>query len=141
MTLQVFTAQMRYRGPDRFDVTRKSGGAAGRVFAPSWDLLRPALDARKLASRLRELGKDAEAELAEKRAWATYVPGFLREMAESRALYQRAWMELLERERVVLVCYCAPRELCHRGLLVPMLVELGAIDGGELHVDPRRRSA
>lgn len=139
MTLQVFTSRISYRGADRFDVTRKSGGDFGRIFAPTWYTLRPALNARRQADRLRKAGRVDEVHAIEERAWATYVPSFEGEMDASIELYPRAWADLLARARVVLVCYCPKRERCHRGLLVPMLVARGAVDGGEIEAAAQAR--
>ncbi len=157
MTLLVHTSQIRYRGPDRLDITRKSGGPAGLPFAPSWKILGPALDARHLAQRAAEAEKRAlaastddaslaiprargalrKARVAEAEAWSAYVPAYLAEMAESKRRNFNEWRELLARSRVVLVCYCPGRERCHRGLLAKILVDLGAIDGGELDTATR----
>lgn len=125
MSLRVATAPFRYRGPDRFDVTRKTGGPKGHPFAPSWRILMPALNAMREARRVRS------AEL-ESKAWETYAVAFMAEMAASAKTHAEAWRDLLARERAVLVCYCAKRERCHRGLLVDLLVNLGAVDEGEV---------
>jgi len=128
MPLRVRTAPMTYRGPDRLDVTRKSGGPEGHPFAPSWRILGKALAARRAA---RDLPADAAREI-ERQAWEAYSPAYLAEMAASRERQPEAWRDLLSRERVVLVCYCRNRERCHRGLLAVLLANLGAIDAGEV---------
>lgn len=117
MTLHVHTARISYRGPDRFDVTRGSGGEKGHPFAPSWGLLKWVKVRRPVE--------------AQGRAWAGYTSVYLTEMAESQKRHPDAWQALLARERVVLVCYCREREHCHRGLLARLLVEQGAVDEGE----------
>lgn len=155
MALQVFTSRIACRDPDRFDITRKSGGNAGSPFAPSWKILQPALTARREAAglmreavRLAKLPETAvrenewdyarEAERLEEAAWAAYEPAFIEQMRRSYRVHRGAWDELLRRERVVLVCYCPSRERCHRGLLASrILPALGAADRGELEM-PRR---
>lgn len=152
MTLHVYSARISYRGPDRFDVTRKSGGEAGAPFAPSWSILKPALEARRKAEAIlaerpgwsaedlyRDKGRDVCAVLErraaeiERRAWEEYVPKFLAEMARSFDHNFGAWHDLLARERVVLVCYCIDAERCHRALLRrDILPSKGAIDCGEI---------
>lgn len=133
MSLEVWTARMFTLDPDRFDVTRKSGGAAGVIFAPSWTILRPALAARKEAKRLRdEEGDQFWAFETEEETWRQYVPAFLAEMRTSLRAHQPAWEALLVRPRVVLACYCVDRERCHRTLLArDILPTLGATYRGE----------
>ena len=141
MSLRVFTAPMRYRGLDKLDVTRKSGGAAGHPFAPSWKILGPAIAANREARQARDAAAQGSlfsprsgdpAIVIQSRAWTVYVPAFLNEMAQSRMANREAWQALLARERVVLCCYCPSRERCHRGLLAVLLAELGAVDEGEV---------
>lgn len=148
MTLQVFTARVSYGGPDRFDVTRKSGGTGGVVFAPSWAILGPALAARKESKQLMDeclrlsglpetMARESEfpymleAERIEEGAWKAYVPAYTAEMRGSYREHRSAWDALLARERVTLVCYCVDPERCHRRLLAGFLVKLGAVDCGE----------
>lgn len=147
--LQVFTAHVSTRDPDRVDVTRKSGGVAGLPFAPSWRILMPAIDARRQAERLMAAARAEELldapdrcdewALAEEaarivgEAWAVYEPAYLAEMRVSYRENRAAWDALLARRRVVLVCYCPTRERCHRGLLAGrILPAFGATDHGEI---------
>ena len=127
--LRVHTIGLRRAGaleqPDLLDVTRGTG-REGLAFAPSWEILRPAVAARTA-------GRDW---------WTSYVPAYV---AEMRASYRRdagPWRELLARNRVVLGCYCQHRDPCHRGVLARVLLKLGVslgrtvIDCGE--ISPRR---
>ena len=50
MTLVVHTARVTYGGGDRLDITRKSDCAVGKVFAPSWAILRAALVLRSIGT-------------------------------------------------------------------------------------------
>lgn len=146
MTLRAYTARISSRDPDRFDVTRKSGGPQGEPFAPSWAILRPALDARRRAERLMD---DAhalthsldgnpyalanEADRIEAEAWAAYEPAFLDQMRRSYRAHRPAWDALLARPRVVLVCYCVDHTRCHRTILArDILPTLGAVYEGEV---------
>jgi hypothetical protein len=150
-SLQVFTSRISYSGPDRLDVTRKSG-TDGLFLAPSWSILRPALEARKRAdavmaecSRLIKAEKDSEGPTFDPfeyqrtaddivgESWRAYVSRYLAEMRESYRRHRAAWDTLLARERVVLVCYCVDPEQCHRYLLRSrILPALGAVDAGEV---------
>lgn len=119
MSLAVYTARISYSGGDRLDVTRKSG-SSGLVFAPSWSLLNPVLEARKV-------GGDAF-----EQAWRAYVVGFTAEMRASYRQWRAAWDALIARESVTLCCYCTDPERCHRTLLArDILPTLGATYGGE----------
>ena len=69
MSLIVHTARVSYGGADRLDVTRKSAGPEGIVFAPSWAILRPALDLLKCAETwARRAATRATAQAATARA-------------------------------------------------------------------------
>lgn len=118
MSLDVFTARISSRDPDRFDITRKSGGAAGVIFAPSWAILRPAL---------------ARMKSGDPGAWTDYVAAFLVEMRASYRRSRSSWHSLLARPRAVLVCYCTDPERCHRTLLArDILPKFGAKYRGEI---------
>lgn len=152
MTLLVHTARVSTRDPDRFDVTRKSGGPKGEPFAPSWAILRPALAALAEARQLADLAAAASEEAtggrlsAEDRSqgrrvvsepvWIDYAAKYLAEMRVSYRLNSEAWRALLARERIVLVCYCTDPEHCHRTLLAGILGKLGADVRGELSEAP-----
>ena len=150
MTLRVHTARVSYAGPDRLDVTRKSAGPDGIAFAPSWAILRPALDALRCAEALRAASEcgpvegadparfaDAAAHLCHaagivrEATWALYREAYTMEMRESYRRNRAAWDALLAREQTTLVCYCVDPAKCHRALLAAILVKLGARDMGE----------
>ena len=150
MSLRVHTARVSYGGADRLDVTRKSATADGIAFAPSWAILRPALDALRCAEALRAASEcgpvegadparfaDAAAHLCHaagivrEATWALYREAYTMEMRESYRANRPAWDALLARESVTLVCYCTDPERCHRTLLAGILAKLGATDAGE----------
>lgn len=145
MTLHVHTARITSRDPDRLDITRESATDDGLVFAPSWSILRPALDARQRAEEAmkgahrdhpvgamhREAAAKIEAEM-----WAVYAPLYLDEMRASYRANRRVWDALLARERVTL---CSFHDLvrwpghCHRLILGrDILPKLGAVYEGEV---------
>jgi hypothetical protein len=152
MPLHVYTARIHgCVDPDRFDITRMSGGPSGSPFAPTWEILKPAIAARKRAQNTSmEHGPVLLAEM-----WATYRTQFLAEMLVSSGRVPRhpekwerrmqearargvtpqpeSWAALLAKERVCLVCYCRERAQCHRGVLASeILPALGAVDCGEI---------
>lgn len=140
MTLAVHTARLSpaLRGrAGALDVTRKSGTPLGKVFAPSWEILRPALDlrSRMKAATMRGLEtSDIEAEYLA--AWERYIVAYTDEMRRSYRRDRRAWDGLLSLSELTLACYCATDAdgvlRCHRVLLAGMLVKLGATYAGEL---------
>jgi len=130
MTLQVFTSRINYGGPDRLDITRKSAGPDGIVFAPSWGLLRPILDAR---ARWKTEPTPVDHEIEISALWDRYREAFLVEMRESYRVHRATWKALLARPRVVLVCYCTSTTQCHRRILAGLVLPtLGAVGGGEI---------
>lgn len=147
--LEVWTARIGLAGDDVLDITRKSAGPEGIVFAPSLALLGPILAARARQRALfMRADKADRAELAEEareiehKAWDRYVPAYLAEMRASYRTERAAWLRLLERPRVCLVCYCPKFERCHRTILArDILPKLGAIYAGELEPVKRRKQA
>lgn len=147
MTLTVYTARVSYGGPERLDITRKSGEGDGLAFAPSWEILRGALDdMRRAESLIASAGHDVERREGQnlrRRAWGAYSVAFRAEMRASLKRDRGAWERLLARERVVLVCYCTNADYCHRTILATeLLPALGAKYGGEVErLSPRMRVA
>ena len=131
MPLIVHTARVSYAGPDRLDVTRKSAGPEGIAFAPSWDILNPALEHREAVRQFCS-GNPAVAATLEHAMWRLYRAAYRGEMRESYRTQRAAWDAVLRRERVVLVCYCGDPSRCHRTLLASILAKLGATNAGEV---------
>lgn len=115
--IEVWTSRLSTRDPDAFNITRKSGNP---TFAPSWALLRTALE-------IREQGRVQTPE-----EWRMYAAEYLREMGVSYKARREVWDGLLSRPRVVLTCYCTDSDRCHRKLMALSLTKLGAIYRGEL---------
>jgi hypothetical protein len=145
----VYTARISSRDQDAFDITAKSGGVQGAPFAPSWEILRPALAARTQALAMIAESKrepqhrtfhEGRALAIEDAAWAAYVPAYRLEMLASWRQHRAAWEALLARRRVVLVCYCTDPARCHRRLLAGFLAKMGAVDQGELVAEARQAS-
>lgn len=55
-------------------------------------------------------------------------------MRKSYKNYRKEWDELLNREKIVLCCYCASGTFCHRLLLAQILTKLGASYEGEIEI-------
>ena len=113
--LRVYTAQMgKYCGADALDITIKSAPPEGRPFAPDrWDMV--------LGAKRGRLSQDA---------YRTY---YLDLMRASHRQHREAWADVLARDEVTLLCYCAPTvPFCHRHILArEILPALGARYCGE----------
>lgn len=109
--LLVYTAQLRYSGADRLDVTVKGKDPVGKHFAPTWDMVNG-----------WNSGKLTEPE---------YTTEYMEMMRRSYRDNRMVWDELLSREEVTLCCFCRPGIFCHRILLAGILEKLGAEYGGE----------
>lgn len=143
--LQVYTCRVGSRAArdrDLLVITREEADERRLpgIFAPSWALLRPALDAR-LSQRRGFVGGASEAQreaaLVEARelelaSWRSYVPAYVEEMRASYRRHREEWERLLARPRVVLACKCKAPERCHRTILATMILpKLGAAYYGE----------
>lgn len=117
--LVVYTARIAYAGADRLDVSRASGAAGGLPFAPSWAILKPALDARRRGEPMTDA------------RWTRYVEAYTAEMRASYRAQRAAWDALLARGEVTLLCYCTDAAHCHRTALAHILEKLGAHYAGE----------
>lgn len=129
--LQVFTARISSRDPDRLDVTRRSAGPDGLPFAPSAGLL-----AMGKSGRLPFLDYDL-AYRAEMRVCYGIPPWrwtALEQEAHKRGVRpnRATWDAILARPRVVAACYCTDPEACHRSLLADIWGKLGADVRGEV---------
>lgn len=108
------TASLQRRPPDLFDVTWKSGGAAGRVFAPTPALLWPLIERRRA-------GPLSQADIA------TYHRAYVALLAERYRKDPAPFLTLLRREKATLGCYChAPADAsgCHRVVLAWVLLQI-----------------
>lgn len=107
--LRFWTAQYRYGGADRFDITVK--GNANLAFAPSWQMVRD-----YKAGRLSE---------------QQYTHHYVAAINKSICNYREAWDELLSMDEATLVCFCPAGSFCHRYILAQTLEKLGARYLGE----------
>jgi hypothetical protein len=109
MTIKVYTAQYRYKGSNRLDITVKTGN---KVFAPEWWLVR----------NYKE-GRINEEE---------YTKFYYELMRKSYREHPKEWERIFKMDRVVFVCFCPPNKFCHRLLLAHIFTALGAEYMGEI---------
>jgi len=110
--MELFTAQYRYNGPDRLDITIKGKDSIGQYFAPSWEMV--------MKTKKETLSPDE------------YTQQYVERMRESYREHREIWDNVLSRERVVLVCFCPSKSFCHRYILADLLVRCGAVYMREL---------
>lgn len=130
--LQVSTSRIGYVGQEGLNVTRGSGTEFGKLFAPSWSILRPALEGLKKAQHLRNQGLELEAHQLADQTWEPYRNLYIEEMRESYKKNKDSWKRLLGMHKVALLCYCMNSETCHRTVLANILVKCGARYVGEI---------
>lgn len=109
--LKVYTAQYRYSGKDRLDITVAGKHAFGMFFAPSWRIV-------------NGLKNNTITEYE-------YERDYRNMMLDKFHNHKHVWDKLLAMDEVTLVCFCRPGEFCHRLLLVKYLEHLGAVHMGE----------
>jgi len=112
--MDLYTAQIHLvrHDPDLLDITVKSAGPVGRVFAPTWQMV---MDHKK------GIINDA-----------VYTSEYHARMLLSYNGNRDKWDWVLAQPRIVLGCYCRAGWFCHRILLAEYLVKLGANYRGEL---------
>ena len=99
--MKIWTAQYRYPGTDRLDITVKGQHAIGKIFAPTW----------MLVSAWKEHRID----------WVEYSDAYFKLMRMSYRTNRSIWNEVLARPEITLVCFCKAGDLCHRQLLARIL--------------------
>jgi hypothetical protein len=82
--IKVYTSTINYSGEDGLDITVKSSGEMGRMFAPTWDMV---LDHKN------GLITDKE-----------YTKKYYSLMRESYKNYIPKWMKILHKDKVVFLC-------------------------------------
>lgn len=113
---------------DAIDITRQSATPGWLFLAPSADIIMLATEAKK---RVDAAPRDANVILG--KLWNDCATAYVAEMRASYKRQRDLWQALLERPYVILCCYCANPNRCHRMLLREhILPKLGATDGGEI---------
>ncbi len=109
--LKFWTAQYRYPGPYRLDITVKGKDPKGSYWAPTWDMV---MDHKKT-------GNDQ-----------VYIDAYHKHIMYMVTQQPSCWEELLWEDKLVLVCFCPPNKFCHRFLLTDYLKQAGAEYVGEI---------
>lgn len=102
----VYTSRIGYRGPDGLDITVKSAQGISRSLAPTWELVGGIKGWRGYPSL----------------TVAQYTDSFYALLRRRYRTDDRPFLDILEREAVVLLCYCPQQSaFCHRSLAVNIL--------------------
>lgn len=106
----IYTAQYRYSGRDRLDITIKGNDPAGRLYAPTWDMVKGIKD-----GTMSEESYTAEYYALLIERWRTGAKEMLKliEIVNGTAT-------MPERD-ITLVCFCPAYSFCHRYLLANFL--------------------
>ena len=109
--LKFWTAQYRYPGPNRLDITVKGNDPFGKLFAPTWDML----------NAYKNNPNKTQAE-------QIYIRQYHQIILNNFYYLEK----LLSQNELVLICFCAYGKFCHRHLLTHYLIHLGAQYMGEI---------
>jgi hypothetical protein len=120
----LFTSRIGYRGEDGLDITVKSATDFGRILAPTWRMVGGVKHWKQYKTLTTEEYRDLYYALLRSRFRADKQP----------------FLDLLQRERLVLLCFCPAGAFCHRHLAVDILEKIATANrltvtrGGELEV-------
>ena len=120
----IYTSHIRYQGADGLDITVKSATGIGRILAPTWAIVLGVKHWRGYEPLTPEQYRHQYYALLRERFRADRQP----------------FLDLLERERLTLKCFCQAGMFCHRHLAVDILEKIAAangiavVRGGELAV-------
>jgi hypothetical protein len=120
----LFTSRIGYRGEDGLDITVKSATGVGRLLAPTWAMVGGV-----------KHWKHDKALTSE--AYTTLYYDLLRSRFRAD---RQPFLDLVQRGRLVLLCFCPAGTFCHRHLALDILEKIATangvtvIRGGELEM-------
>ena len=120
----LFTSRIGYRGEDGLDITVKSAIGIGKLLAPTWAMVGGVKHWKHYKALTPEEYTALYYELLRSRFRADNQP----------------FLDLVQRERLVLLCFCPAGTFCHRYLAIDILEKIATANGltvtrgGELEV-------
>lgn len=103
--VEIYTAQYKYSGNDRLDITVKGNHSVGKVFAPTWPMV---------------LGvKNGDITVEQ---YDAMYQGIL---VDSLRNYRMTWEHIATWPTVTFVCFCRAGSHCHRYALADAFQSLG----------------
>jgi len=97
----IWTAQYRYAGTDRLDVTVKGNDQIGHIFAPTWKMV---MDYKS--------GKGGE---------QAYIANYRTLLKGRQPDVSNSVEWIYNQEQITLVCFCPAGTFCHRVILAKWL--------------------
>lgn len=111
---RISTARVNTDHPAKLDITVKSASTdEGKVLAPTWELVMGHKD-----------GALSDAE---------YTEQYLTLLRGRYAQHKQVFLNILKRDEVVLTCYCAEGDFCHRLIAVDVLKKIARSEGILVH--------
>lgn len=114
----LYTAQYNYRGPDRLDITAKGQDNFGKIFAPTWHMVRTFKQAEERHERL-----GSSMTVPEEWYTTTYYD-MMKEVWENKQPSFDYLIQTAKGDNLTLVCFCPAGKFCHRLLLKDIIVSL-----------------
>ncbi len=120
--VRVFTSRVTYEGEDKLNTTVQSGEGLGSILAPTWALV----------GGYKHFEAQQNQDHAALAKWARYTPlseaeytdGYLKLLRARYATDKQPFLDLLNRDRVTLTCYCGAGDFCHRHIAVQVLEKI-----------------
>ena len=107
----VYTAQYRYPGPDRLDITVKGRDPVGLIMAPTWDMV--------MGHKNGTLNDEG------------YVKEYYQQIERTKISSLALWQQFMAMDEVTLVCFCRAGAFCHRVEMAKVLSLWGCTYIGE----------
>lgn len=108
--MNIYTAQYKYNGNDRIDITVSGNATPGKVLAPTWEMVKE-FKAGKLSQ------------------WDYTIKWFSLIVERAHTVGDSWRLELdniiTNRPQITLVCFCPAGEFCHRVLAARMIESTG----------------
>ena len=111
----LYTAQYRYPGRDRLDITVKGNDPAGKLYAPTWPMVR-----------------DVKSGALPEDWYEGIYYDLLIERWKTNGAEMHRLVDMVRDRDITVVCFCPAGQFCHRHLLVKFLQHNWAVEyGGE----------
>jgi hypothetical protein len=107
--MDIYTAQYKYAGADRMDITAKGNFLPGVVLAPTWEMVRGFKDGT----------------LSQWDYTSKYFSLLLERSLFKDGKFESYLNEIVNHKQTTLVCFCPSGAFCHRILAARMLEDMG----------------
>ncbi len=124
----VYTSRIGYRGEAGLDITVKNAKGIGETLAPTWALV---------GGHKHWQGYTALTD-------QQYTEIYLDLLSSRYRANEQAFVELIQRPQLILLCYCRPGVFCHRHIALDILEKIAHAKGlpftrgGELPIHSNR---